>query len=232
MTNWQQDDIFAFAPVSKVINTTPPTDKEINTVIGEKEQKKSSSKEVSYKSNHSPKRSITMGIGGTGIKLLSKLLNGQKNWPELIAITTDLEELRQAHVQKKILIGKLISRGAGAHNDPLIGTASVEEDSSSIESSICGIDLLILVAGIGGGTGTGALPSICKIARNLRVPTLAIVTMPSAQEELKKQQNALLGLNRLYQQADSLFVIRSDFLTKCNPDYSMNNVILLRMISL
>jgi len=159
-----------------------------------------------------------LGSGGAGNNALANLMKSSDRPYQTLAINTDAQNLIQTEADRKILIGKNITAGLGAGGDPQIGERSAEESKEEIIKAIEDTDLLFLTSGMGGGTGTGSLPVIGRIAKERGILTLAIVTMPFSEEGIIRWENAQIGLEKLKNNVDSLIVLRNDKLLEVYPD--------------
>src|SRR5690606_4218930 len=110
----------------------------------------------------------------------------------------------------KLQLGKKLTRGLGTGANPEIGSRSAEESKDEIKSHLDGADMIFLAAGMGGGTGTGATPVIAKIAREMGILTLGIVTTPFPFEGKKREENADHGIRHLSEYVDTLIVIPNE----------------------
>ena len=176
------------------------------------------------KINPYPTNIKVLGAGGAGnntIHRLNKLSANQKYF-ETIAINTDAQDLLEIQADKHILIGEKLTSGLGAGGDPEIGERSVEESIKQIDEAIEGADLLFLTGGLGGGTGTGALSIIGKLARKRNILTVAIITMPFSEEGLIRWENAQVGLEKLKNNVDSIIILRNDKLLEWVPELPLS----------
>lgn len=152
-----------------------------------------------------------VGIGGGGSNAISRMMNGERpRGVEFIAINTDAQDLDYAVAQKKLYIGKALTRGLGAGMNPEIGKQAAEENRSEIGEALEGADIVFITAGMGGGTGTGAAPVIAEIAKEKGILTLAVVTKPFGFEGAQRMAIAQDGINRLKEKVDALVVIPND----------------------
>lgn len=152
-----------------------------------------------------------VGVGGGGSNAVSRMMNGERpRGVEFIAINTDAQDLDYATAQKKLYIGKALTRGLGAGMNPEIGKQAAEENRSEIGEALEGADIVFITAGMGGGTGTGAAPIIAEIAKERGILTLAVVTKPFGFEGAQRMAIAQDGVNRLKEKVDALVVIPND----------------------
>lgn len=154
------------------------------------------------------------GIGGGGSHAISRMLAlGPLAGVEFVAVNTDAQDLTPIRAHRKLHIGSGLTGGLGAGMDPELGRAAAEESRELIERSLAGADFAILVAGFGGGTGTGALPVVGEMARRLDVLTLAIVTKPFSFEGAERRRIAEEGIAKLRSSVDAFLVIPNDRVT-------------------
>src|SRR5574343_583912 len=119
-----------------------------------------------------------LGVGGSGKGALNHMINSKLQGVEFISINTDTQDLHHSLAEKKIHIGKNLTKGLGAGMDPEIGRRSAEETKEEIQDAVKGADIVFIACGMGGGTATGAAPIIAKAARDEGILTVAIVTKP------------------------------------------------------
>jgi cell division protein FtsZ len=151
-----------------------------------------------------------LGLGGGGGNAVTRMIELGLGGVEFIAANTDLQVLKSNPAPKKILLGPHVTRGLGAGGDPHLGKAAAEESSREIAAALTGADMVFLTAGMGGGTGTGAIPVAAEIARNLGAVTIAIVNTPFSFEMARRQRNATEGLALLQKHSDTLISIPND----------------------
>ncbi len=217
MSKKQKNDIFAYDLINSHSN---------NAALSASEYAKSWEK--SAQQHHIPiefggaqntggaQKMLFIGVGGAGIRLTEQLPFRRNKRIQIVAVSTDAEELAACRLAPKCLIGKFTTRGAGTGSDPLIGRAAVVEDHTVLEEYLHGASIVFFVAGLGGGTGTGAVPAMATLARQKGALAVALVAMPGGGEGLATRRRAFVGLNRLRQTTDALLVIRSDLLEKGN----------------
>ena len=119
-----------------------------------------------------------VGVGGAGGNAVNRMIDAGLTGVEFIATNTDSQVLEQNKAAAKVQIGKRITKGLGAGANPEIGRRSIEEDADEIAASMSGADMVFVTAGMGGGTGTGAAPTVAKLAKSQGALTVAVVTRP------------------------------------------------------
>ncbi len=165
--------------------------------------------QIRSNSIHKPMLKV-LGLGGGGSNAVTRMIELGMSGVEFIAANTDLQVLRTNPAPKKILLGPHVTRGLGAGGDPRLGRAAAEESSREIAAALTGADMVFLTAGMGGGTGTGAIPVAAEIASKLGAVTIAIVTMPFSFEMGRRQKNATDGIGKLQTKTDTLISIPND----------------------
>ena len=151
-----------------------------------------------------------MGIGGSGGNAVYRMKKAKIAGVELIAINTDIQDLKKIRVNSKIQIGKELTLGLGVGMDPLLGKKAALESKEEIIKALEQTDMLFITYGAGGGTGTGAGPVVAEIAKDLGILTVAVVTKPFSFEGQARQKIAEAGIRRLKKRVDSLIVISND----------------------
>jgi len=159
-----------------------------------------------------------IGCGGGGNNTINRITEVGVLGVETIAINTDAQDLLYTTSDKKILVGREVTKGMGAGSDPRLGEESARENEHDIKNTIQGSDMVFITCGLGGGTGTGAAPVVAEIAKKLGCLTVAIVTMPFTMEGNRRFDNALIGLEKLENVVDTLIVIPNDKLLEIAPD--------------
>lgn len=148
-----------------------------------------------------------LGVGGGGNNAVNRMIDAGIESAEFVAINTDIQALTLSKAPKKIQIGAKVTGGLGAGAQPEIGMKAAEESLPELRKELEGVDLLFIAAGMGGGTGTGAAPVIAKLARDLDILTIAVVTKPFPFEHQKRMANAIDGINKLRNYVDTLLVV-------------------------
>jgi cell division protein FtsZ len=151
-----------------------------------------------------------IGVGGAGNNAINRMLEANIRCAEYIVVNTDSQILALSPCENKIQIGSELTKGLGAGADPDVGRAAAEESKEQLTEVIKGTDLLFITAGMGGGTGTGAAPVIAKIARDMKILTVAVVTEPFSFEGKKRMENTAKGLENLKKYVDTLIIIPND----------------------
>jgi cell division protein FtsZ len=164
-----------------------------------------------YQSEYDPDVNIkVVGVGGGGGNAVNCMVESGVNNIEYIAVNTDAKALNKSKATTRIPIGAKLTKGRGAGNKPEIGQRSAEENRDEIETHLKGADMIFITAGMGGGTGTGAAPVVAKIAKEMDILTVAVVTKPFAFEREQKMAQAERGIAELKKYVDSLIVIPNE----------------------
>ena len=153
-----------------------------------------------------------IGVGGGGGNAVNHMIRQGIQGVNFVCANTDTQDLSSSPAQEKIQLGVETSKGLGAGMHPEVGKASAEEAAESIKALLSDTDMLFITAGLGGGTGTGASPVIAKIAKELDILTVGVVTKPFKWEGNERSSLAEQGLKDLEQDVDSLIVIPNDLL--------------------
>ena len=159
-----------------------------------------------------------MGVGGGGCNAVNSMIESNINSAEFIAVNTDNQALLLSKAEKCLQIGQMLTKGLGAGSDPNIGEQAAEESKEEIAAMIEGTNLLFIAAGMGGGTGTGAASVIARIAREMGILTVAVVTKPFSFEGRVRNENANKGIANLRKYVDTLVIIPNDKLLQFLPN--------------
>lgn len=154
-----------------------------------------------------------IGVGGAGNNAVNRMIEAGIQSASYVAVNTDKQILLLSKAENKIQIGSALTKGLGAGAEPEVGRAAAEESKEVLTEAVKDTDLLFITAGMGGGTGTGAAPVIAKIARDLKILTIAIVTEPFGFEGKKRMDNTAKGLENLKKYVDTLIIIPNDKIT-------------------
>lgn len=147
------------------------------------------------------------GVGGAGNNVIERMVSNTTRGVELIAVNTDIQALAQSSAPFKLLIGK---SGLGGLIYPEKGEVAATESGPAIRSFLKGADMAIVIGGMGGGTGSGALPVLAKFAREMKIVTIGVAYLPFEFEGTKRNRVAKEGLKRLSHQVNSLIVLPQD----------------------
>ncbi len=151
-----------------------------------------------------------IGVGGSGKNALNHMINAKVKGVEFISINTDIQDLNNSLAEKKIHIGKNLTKGLGAGMNPEIGKRAAEETKSEVQDVIKGSDMVFIACGMGGGTGTGAAPVVARLAKEQGVLTVAVVTKPFFFEGNLRMKLAEKGHEELEQEVDAIISIPND----------------------
>ncbi len=151
-----------------------------------------------------------IGVGGGGGNAVNRMISCGCKDVEFINVNTDVSILEHSNTPNTIAIGERITKGRGAGGNPELGEKSAEETIDQITDAIKDADMVFVTAGMGGGTGTGAAPVVAKVAKQLGILTVAVVTKPFAFEGAKRMAQAEAGIEKLKEQVDSLIVIPNE----------------------
>ncbi|MBE5750244.1 MAG: cell division protein FtsZ [Clostridiales bacterium] len=158
-----------------------------------------------------------LGIGGGGCNAVNSMIDSNITSAEFVAVNTDNQALLMSKASTVLQIGEKLTKGLGAGSDPNIGEQAAEESKEQIAELLNGTDLLFIAAGMGGGTGTGAASVIARIARELGILTVAVVTKPFSFEGKVRNENANKGISNLKKYVDTLVIIPNDKLLQFLP---------------
>ncbi len=151
-----------------------------------------------------------IGVGGGGGNAINHMVEQNVDGVQFICANTDAQALRKLNVDTLVQLGAELTKGLGAGTDPEVGRAAAEENRERLREVMEGADMVFLTAGMGGGTGTGSIPIIAEIAKELGILTVAVVTKPFAFEGRKKMQVAEQGIAELERHVDSLITIPNE----------------------
>ena len=157
-----------------------------------------------------PARIKVVGVGGGGGNAVNRMIDCNMKGIEFIAGNTDLQALRGGRAPVKVQLGTSLTRGLGAGGDPEVGRNSALEDTERILELLDGSDMVFLTAGLGGGTGTGALPIFASLAAELGALTVAVVTKPFSFEGRRRQELAERGIEEIRSAVDTLITIPNE----------------------
>ncbi len=168
---------------------------------------------MDFKAEVGPENVVTIkvvGIGGAGNNVVNRMVRSGTQGVEFIAVNTDKQALAVSNADQKIQIGEKLTHGQGAGSDPEIGKKSAEESRNNIAKSMEDADMVFITAGMGGGTGTGAAPTVADIAREAGILTVGVVTKPFKFEGKRRMDQANEGIKEMLGKVDSLLIIPND----------------------
>lgn len=151
-----------------------------------------------------------IGLGGGGGNAVEHMASGGLEGVEFICANTDAQALKNKSSKTNLQIGENITKGLGAGANPEIGRQAALEDEERLQEVLQGTDMLFITAGMGGGTGTGAIPVVARIAKEMGILTVAVVTKPFPFEGIKRMKVAEAGINELREHVDSLITIPNE----------------------
>ena len=151
-----------------------------------------------------------IGVGGGGGNAVNRMLDSNIRGVEFITVNCDRQALMKSRAKTKVIIGERITNGHGAGSKPEVGKQAAEENLDDLKQILNGAHMVFITTGMGGGTGTGAAPVVAKLAKDMGILTIGIVTKPFAFEGRKRMVQAELGIESLGQFVDSLIVIPNE----------------------
>jgi cell division protein FtsZ len=151
-----------------------------------------------------------IGIGGSGKNALNHMINSKVKGVEFIVMNTDTQDLHNSLAEKKVHLGKNLTKGLGAGMNPEVGRRAAEETKAEIQDVIKGADMVFIACGMGGGTGTGSAPIVAQAAKEQGILTVAVVTKPFSFEGNQRMKIAEQGLSDLEKEVDAILVIPND----------------------
>jgi len=159
-----------------------------------------------------------IGVGGAGCNTINRMMEVGIQGAKVIAVNTDAQDLLKVRAHKKILIGKDLTRGLGAGNNPKVGEEAAKESERDVRDALEGADMVFITCGLGGGTGTGGAPIVAELAKKMGALTVSVVTLPFTVEGIRRIKNAEYGLERLRKNSDTVIVIPNDKLMEVAPN--------------
>lgn len=166
--------------------------------------------EIKINESESAARIIVVGVGGAGNNAVNRMVEEDIIGVEFIGINTDKQVLSTCQAPTTMQIGEKLTGGKGAGAKPEVGEKAAEESSEEIAQALRGADMVFVTCGMGGGTGTGAAPVVARIAKDMGILTVGVVTKPFRFEGKTRMDNALRGIDRLKESVDTLIVIPND----------------------
>ena len=151
-----------------------------------------------------------IGVGGGGGNAVNRMLDSNIRGVEFITVNCDRQALMKSRAKTKVIIGERITNGHGAGSKPDVGKQAAEENLDDLKQILNGAHMVFITTGMGGGTGTGAAPVVAKLAKDMGILTIGIVTKPFAFEGPKRMRQAETGIETLSPFVDSLIVIPNE----------------------
>src|SRR5277367_5486529 len=151
-----------------------------------------------------------IGVGGGGCNAVNKMIEAGIEGVECIAANTDYKSLRRSKVAKRIQLGKSLTKGLGSGGNPTIGKEAALESTDEIQKALEGADMVVVAAGMGGGTGTGAAPIVAEIAKKMGILTVGVVSRPFEHEGPVRKAQAEDGLRAIMPHVDTFVVIPNE----------------------
>ena len=155
-------------------------------------------------------RMKVVGVGGGGGNAVNRMIDEALSGVEFISVNTDAQALLSSKSDVKIQIGKKLTRGLGAGARPEIGRQAIDEDREEVSRVLGNADLVFVTCGMGGGTGTGAAPIICELAREAGALTVGIVTKPFLFEGRKRIRQAEEGIIEMSKYVDTMIIVPNE----------------------
>ncbi len=155
-----------------------------------------------------------IGCGGGGSNAVNRMIDAGVNDVEFIVMNTDLQALGVSKAQKRLAIGQKLTGGLGAGGNPEVGESAAKEDTDNINNIVQGADMVVITAGMGGGTGTGSAPVVAELAKAAGALTIGVVTTPFGFEGPVRMRNAQDGLKKLRENVDSLIIVPNEQIMK------------------
>jgi len=166
--------------------------------------------EIHIDSTENAAKIIVIGVGGAGNNAVNRMIDESIVGVEFIGVNTDKQALESCKAPTLLQIGEKVTKGLGAGAKPEVGEKSAEESAEDIAAHLKGVDMVFVTCGMGGGTGTGAAPVIARIAKEMGILTVGVVTKPFGFEGKQRMSKALAGIERLKSNVDTLIVIPND----------------------
>jgi cell division protein FtsZ len=154
-----------------------------------------------------------VGVGGSGCNAVNHMITSKVKEVGFIVMNTDTQDLHKSLAERKIHLGKNLTKGLGAGMNPEIGKKAAEETKSEIQDILKGTDMVFIACGMGGGTGTGAAPIVARAAKEQGILTVAVVTKPFFFEGQHRLRLAEQGIKELEKEVDAIVIIPNDRLS-------------------
>ena len=178
------------------------------TLIGTKED--GALLEIKTNDTEAGAKILVVGVGGAGNNAVNRMIEEAIGGVDFIGVNTDKQALQLCKAPKLLQIGEKLTKGLGAGAKPEVGERAAEESYDELTAAIQAYNMVFVTCGMGGGTGTGAAPIVAKIAKDMGILTVGVVTKPFRFEARTRMTNALAGLEKLKESVDTLIVIPND----------------------
>lgn len=166
--------------------------------------------EIKINESENAARIIVIGVGGAGNNAVNRMIDENIVGVEFIGVNTDKQALQLCNAPTVLQIGEKLTKGLGAGAKPEIGQKAAEESAEELSAAMKGSDMVFVTCGMGGGTGTGAAPVVARIAKEMGILTVGVVTKPFRFEAKARMANAVGGIEKLKESVDTLIVIPND----------------------
>lgn len=166
--------------------------------------------EIKTSESDSSAKIVVIGVGGGGNNAVNRMIEEGVMGVDFVCVNTDKQHLLNCKAPICLQIGEKLTKGLGAGASPEVGEAAAEESKDEISDMIRGADMVFVTCGMGGGTGTGAAPIVAKLAKDMGILTVGIVTKPFTFEGRTRMNNAVSGIDKLKETVDTLIVIPND----------------------
>lgn len=153
---------------------------------------------------------VVVGVGGAGNNVVDRMIEDEVTGVQFVAMNTDLQDLELSLASDKVPLGEKVTQGLGAGADPEVGAKAAQESLDQIKEQIKDADMVFIVCGMGGGTGTGAAPVIAHEARQMGKLTVGVMTTPFSIERAVRRENAENGIAKIREDLDTILVIPND----------------------
>ena len=179
--------------------------------------------EIDNMLEESPQTIKVVGVGGGGGNAVNRMVAAGVQHVELVCMNTDRQALSRSQAKTRVQIGEKNTQGRGAGSKPEVGEKAAEESRELIAATLKGADMVFVTAGMGGGTGTGAAPVVARLAQEMGILTVGIVTKPFNFERKKRMDQAEAGIENLKQYVDSLIIIPNERLKEVEEKITLMN---------
>ena len=166
--------------------------------------------DMQFEADTPPANIKVIGVGGGGGNAVQNMIMAGLKGVSFICANTDAQALLRSKAEIKLQIGEKLTKGLGAGARPEIGEKAAEENQEELAQALKGADMVFVTCGMGGGTGTGAAPVVAKIAKDMGILTVGVVTKPFRFEAKTRMNNAIQGIEKLKSCVDTLIVIPND----------------------